>query len=438
MTIKELYKIFKDCPNISTDTRNIKKNSIFFALKGEIFDGNSFAQEALIKGAKFAIIDNPLYNIPSDDRLILVSDALTTLQKLAIYHREQLNIDIIAVTGSNGKTTVKELLSNILSQKYKTLYTKGNLNNHIGVPLSILEITDVHEIAVIEIGANHANEHTFLCNIAKPTYAIVTNCGKDHLEGFGSVEGVINANSEVFNYMKSVNGTCFVNNDDQVLLSASQKNNRILFGTSYELNDNLYLSGNIISKFPFLKVKLNKNKSIDIPDNFILESHLFGSFHLYNILAATSIGLYFNVELTKIKNAIEEYIPKNNRSQLIEWNGNKLLLDAYNANPSSMIPMINDFAELNISNKMIILGDMFELGKESYKEHKSVIEVLLSKNFYKIILVGSEFAQHKHLLDCLHFNNYLELKEWLKTNNPKDLFILVKGSRGMKLEKAFE
>ncbi|CAN5909242.1 UDP-N-acetylmuramoyl-tripeptide--D-alanyl-D-alanine ligase [soil metagenome] len=411
----ELYDTYLKHPNISTDTRTVEKGSLFFALKGETFDANEFAQQALDKGAAFAIIDNPAKK--TSDKFILVDNTLTTLQELATHHRRQLKTKFICVAGSNGKTTTKELTYRVLNSKFKTFGTIGNLNNHIGVPLCLLKLDNSYDFAVIEIGANHIRENLLLCEISLPDFGIVTNCGKDHLEGFGSIEGVIKSNKELYDYLKENKGISFVNQDDKTLMEISAGHERIFYGSN---------TGKIVKQFPYIKFQT---------ETCTIETHLLGSFQQFNISCAYTIGKYFGVADNLIIEAIKTYIPKNNRSQIVEWNGNKLLLDAYNANPSSMSAMIEDFSNYPIKNKIAVLGDMFELGEYSYTEHEQIIELLKTSDIDKVILVGNEFKKHNS--PFIHFEKTSDLKEWLLTQALYDCFFLVKGSRGIALEKAF-
>lgn len=410
-----LYELYLKHPTISTDTRTIEKDSLFFALKGESFDANKFAQQAIDNGAAYAIIDNPAKK--TSERFILVDNTLTALQELARHHRQQLKTKIICIAGSNGKTTTKELTCRVLNSKFKTFGTIGNLNNHIGVPLCLLKLDNSYEFAVIEIGANHIGENLLLCEIVLPEFGIVTNCGKDHLEGFGSIEGVIQSNKELYDYLKTNNGISFVNQDDKTLIKISEGHQKFFYGSN---------TGKFIEQFPFVKYQT---------ETCTMETHLLGSFQQFNIACAYTVGKYFDIADNLIKEAIETYVPKNNRSQIVEWNGNKLLLDAYNANPSSMSPMIKDFSDYPIKNKIAVLGDMFELGEYSYEEHRKIIEQLKQSQIDKVILVGKEFQ--KHHTSFTHFENTKELKEWLLTQPLHDCFFLVKGSRGIALEKAF-
>ena len=413
MNIKHLYNIYKENPIICTDTRKIKKGSIFFALKGQKFNGNLFANKAIKEGCSYAIIDEK--SNTKNKQFIHVKNSLKTLQELARYHRKKLSIPIIGITGTNGKTTSKELIHTVLKTKLNCYATKGNLNNHIGVPLSILEINHKHEIAIIEMGANHEKEIDFLCNIALPTHGTITNIGSAHLEGFKNIQGVIKTKSELYNYIKQNNGILFINNDDQLLISLSKNIKSIFYGINSELDIS------IKDNTPFLKLKWKNN---------IIESKLIGEYQFYNISLAICIGNYFNVSEKNIKLAIESYIPKNNRSEIQKTNNNTIILDAYNANPSSMKSMLYSFAKQKYNNKMCILGDMLELGKQTEKEHKSIIKLTkdLSLNCF---FIGREFAD----ISKNGFKNKKEFKSFLIKNPIKNKTILIKGSRGIGLEE---
>ena len=414
MTISELYKIYEEFPVICTDSRNIKKNSIFFALKGENFDGNKFADQAIKDGCKHAIIDDKEYN---NSNCILVNNVKSTLQDLAEFHRNQLNIPFIGITGTNGKTTTKELINSVLSSEYNCYSTKGNLNNQIGLPLSILEINKNHEIAVIEMGASEIGEIRNLCRIAKPTSGLITNIGKAHLEGFGSFEGVIKAKTELYHFLEENNGMQFVNRNDDLLISKSNKEKRITYGK--ESNSNFIAT--LTSSFPFISVII---KNIEINTNLV------GEFQYDNIVAASCIGDFYNISYQNIKKSIEEYIPKNNRTELIETGNNNIILDAYNANPSSMESMIESFIKLDQPNKMCILGEMRELGKYSAEEHKKLINRMETSGI-ESVFIGEEF------LNLTNKNLYLETSDLIDDitkYNLQNRNILIKGSRGIKLE----
>lgn len=414
MSIQKLHQIYLASTGISTDTRKFEKGNIFFALKGDHFNGNKFAEEALQNGCSQAIIDEQEYQ--KDNRYILVENVLETLQILATYHRQQLNCPVIGITGTNGKTTTKELIAAVLSSNYNTFYTQGNLNNHIGVPLTILNTPLTAEMLIIEMGANHRKEIAFLCEIAQPNYGIITNIGKAHLEGFGGYQGVIDTKKELYEHFSENEGVIFVNEGDDLLLSLSEKQNHIYYGsnaTSYTAN-------------PFAAIVFMKEK---------IQSNLIGSYNCNNINAACTIGDYFNVSLVHIKKAIENYTPTNNRSQISRTKkGNTLILDAYNANPSSVKASIQSFKNMEGSNKVIILGDMLELGEDTEREHQNIVEELLSIELHQVLLVG------KYFKECTHsFPTFIDtpaLNNWLQRNPIQGATILLKGSRGIKLESA--
>jgi UDP-N-acetylmuramoyl-tripeptide--D-alanyl-D-alanine ligase len=425
MTTKEIHILFLECNSISIDTRKIEKNSMFVALKGENFDANTFAKEALEKGAKYIIIDNPEFYI--DNRTILVENSLTALQDLASYHRDYLKTPIIALTGSNGKTTTKELIHVVLSKKFNTLATIGNLNNHIGVPLTLLSFNEKTEIGIVEMGANHQKEIEFLCDIAKPDYGYITNFGKAHLEGFGGIEGVIKGKSEMYSYLKANNKTVFVNLDDDIQNSKTVDFNKVTFSQN-NANTDVYIDN--VEANPFVKIK-----TLDTEIN----SHLIGLYNANNINAAITIGNYFGVSANEIKQAIESYIPENNRSQLIAKNSNEIILDAYNANPSSMKVALENFIQLEKTNKIAILGDMYELGEESHLEHKFIVDFLAKNASFDCHFVGNHFFKNKvdNNLFQFHetfeaFSNYITSTKWINKT------ILIKGSRGMALERTLE
>ena len=413
MKIQNLYKIYLNHPNICIDSRKAKSNSIFFAIRGENFNGNKFAKEALKKGCEYAIVDEEIND--KNKRFILVKDCLQTLQKLASFHRKKLNLTIIGITGSNGKTTSKELIFSVLSTKYNTHATKGNLNNHIGVPLSVLEICEKTEISIIEMGANHTNEISLLSNIAKPNFGIITNIGKAHLKGFGSLDGVIQAKRELYENIKVNNNKIFLNNDDSLLKKISRNLNTITYGKTGDFNGRL-LESNLYAKVLYNKTEIN--------------SKLIGDYQFHNIMLAISIGKYFNVTTNNIKKAIESYIPTNNRSEIIKTLKNTIILDAYNANPSSMQQMIISFSRKKLKNKICILGDMFELGDYSYTSHKEIIKLVNELNI-KTYFIGKEFK--KALKESFSSRNDFEIV--LSKKNISNKTILIKGSRGVELEK---
>ena len=410
MNIKELYNIFLKSSGVTTDSRQIELNSIFFALKGDNFDGNKYAKSAIDKGASFAVIDNEVYCL--NEKFILVDDVLFSLQELSKYHRKQLNCPVLGITGTNGKTTTKELITAVIEKKFKTVATKGNFNNHIGVPLTLLSAKLDTEFLIVEIGANHIHEIEFLCGLAQVDFGIITNIGKAHLEGFGSIEGVIKAKKELYDYIDVNDGTLFVNANDKLLMSISENTERVLYNMKEQEQSNS----------PFAEVIYN---------SFIISSQLIGDYNRTNILAACKIGHYFGVSLEKTKEAIESYTPSNNRSQLLETSRNTVILDAYNANPSSMSEAIKAFQKVKHKKKLFILGDMLELGENSLVEHQSVIDEL-SHNNQNVMLVGQEFYKCQH--NFIHFFNSEEALGWIKEKQIEGMCILLKGSRGIKLE----
>ncbi|MBM6499286.1 UDP-N-acetylmuramoyl-tripeptide--D-alanyl-D-alanine ligase [Flavobacterium macrobrachii] len=425
MTIAEIHRLFLQCTSISTDTRKIENNCMFVALKGENFDANTFAEEALAKGAKYVIVDNPKY--ATSDKTILVENSLTALQQLATYHREFLKIPIVALTGSNGKTTTKELIQVVLAKKFKTKATKGNLNNHIGVPLTLLSFSKETEIGIVEMGANHQKEIEFLCEIAKPDYGYITNFGKAHLEGFGGIEGVIKGKSEMYTYLKANSKTVFVNLDDAIQNDKTIDFNRITFSQK-DTSANVFI--NEISANPFVKIKTLTTE---------INSHLIGLYNTNNINVAITIGNYFGVSTSDIKVAIESYIPENNRSQLINKDSYEIILDAYNANPSSMKVALENFIQLDKTNKIAILGDMYELGEESLAEHKYIVDFLTKNSSFECYFIGKYFFENKSENSNFHFYESFEMfSNSLRNTNWKDKTILIKGSRGMALERTLE
>lgn len=425
MEIATIYNYFLQSTGIATDTRKIYANNMFVALKGDKFNGNKFALSALESGAKFAIIDEIAYQL--DERFILVENALDTLQKLASYHRNQLKITIVGLTGSNGKTTTKELIHAVLSQKYNTKATVGNLNNHIGVPLTLLSFDKTTEIGIVEMGANHQKEIELLCSICQPDFGYITNFGKAHLEGFGGTEGVIKGKSELYDYLYSNQKIAFVNTNDAIQNEKTQNINSITFGVN---TPNNFVSITKIETNPMVKIEF---------DNTIIQSHLIGLYNANNINAAITIGKHFGVSNEKIKFGLEDYIPNNNRSQLIEKNSNKIILDAYNANPSSMNAALTNFFQLNEKNKVAILGDMFELGIESSEEHKRLVEFCKNQTEINFYFIGNDFFNHKNSNTNM---NFYETFESFKTNFTKikteNSFLLIKGSRGMSLERILD
>ena len=416
MKVNELYKLFQRNPNICTDTRNLKKKSIFFALKGDKFNGNQYALKAIKQGCSYAIIDEDIYN--THQNTILVNDVIATLQELATYHSKRLEIPIIGITGSNGKTTSKELISSVLNSEKNCYATKGNLNNHIGVPLSILEIRGEHEIAIIEMGANHQKEIESLCNIANPTHGVITNIGSAHLEGFGNLQGVINTKKELYHAIAKNKGILFINSDDDLLLNLADSTPKITYGKTGNIK------GFIQNNTPFMKVSYQE---------CTINSQLIGNFQFSNIMLAICIGNYFNISTGNIRKSIENYIPTNNRSQIIDTKNNTLILDAYNANPSSMRAMLLSFSEQEDLTKICILGDMLELGKGSEKEHQEIIS-LCEKLGLNCYYIGSEFRR----ITKKAFKNRKEFENKLKQKKIFNNTILLKGSRKIGLEKLVE
>ena len=418
----KLYKLFLQSSGISTDTRNIAQENMFFCLKGENFNGNTFAKEALEKGASFVVIDEPEYQI--NERCILVDDSLSALQKLAHFHRSKLNIPIVGITGTNGKTTTKELIHTVLAEKYKVTATKGNLNNHIGVPLTILSIKPDTDIAIIEMGANHIGEIKELCSISEPDYGIITNIGKAHLEGFGSVEGIIETKMALYQSVKQSNGLLFVNADDELLINRSEGIKRLTYG---ELG---YCNGICLDDNLLLKLHLS-DYEIDI------QTQLTGDYNFPNVMAAVAVGLYFAVPIEDIKIALSSYIPSNNRSQLIKKCDKTIIIDAYNANPSSMKLAIENIVKLDVKNKVLLLGDMAELGENSLSEHQYIVDLIRTKSFDYVYLLGGEFAKTDANTSWI-YQNYEQLKNTLKKEFPDKATVLIKGSRSMKMERFLE
>ncbi|MGQ2985409.1 UDP-N-acetylmuramoyl-tripeptide--D-alanyl-D-alanine ligase [Flavobacterium sp.] len=424
METAELYSHFLQCSSLSTDTRKIMPGCLFVALKGDNFDANTFAAEALAKGARYVVIDDHEYR--SDDRMLLVPDSLEALQQLARHHRRELGLPVIALTGSNGKTTTKELINAVLSQKYTTTATVGNLNNHIGVPLTLLSFTKDTEIGIVEMGANHQKEIELLCSIAEPNFGYITNFGKAHLEGFGGFEGVIKGKSELYAYLESHTKMAFVNLDDPIQKEKTDKLPRFTFAKE-EYNCDVRIEA--VEAAPMVKLQY---KGLDI------QSHLIGIYNAANISAAIAIGTYFRVSDVKIKAAIEGYIPSNNRSQLMEKNGNSIIMDAYNANPSSMAAAIANFRQLE-GNKIAILGDMFELGEESHEEHQKLVTLLAKEENIETYFVGKYFYANKTSDAHLHFfESFDALKGYIIGKSFSNNIILIKGSRGMALERLLD
>jgi UDP-N-acetylmuramoyl-tripeptide--D-alanyl-D-alanine ligase len=424
--IKKLYGLFLEHPKISTDSRNISNGSLFFALKGENFNGNKYAEDALSKGAVVAIIDEEQYQ--KDNRFFLVEDVLESLQELAKFHRQQLHFPIIAITGTNGKTTTKELIRQVLSEKFKTKATTGNLNNHIGVPLTLLSFSNDLEMGIVEMGANHPNEIAALCEIAIPDFGLITNIGKAHLEGFGSYEGVILAKSELYSYIKNNKGKIFINEDNELLKRIGEGIPRISYGTS----ENSFARGNLIKSYPYINLEFSDNNNL-----INVKSNLVGTYNFENLMAAVCVGKYFNIESNKIKKALEAYQPKNQRSQFLKTELNEVIIDAYNANPTSMKAAIESFVQSPMNNKVLILGDMLELGKDSLVEHEEIVR-LIGKGFKSVLLVGEQFCLAAKNSDISCFQTTGELKKHLTTHPLKNTSILLKASRGIRIENVLD
>jgi UDP-N-acetylmuramoyl-tripeptide--D-alanyl-D-alanine ligase len=424
MMVENLYNLFLQHPEISIDSRQLPEGCLFFGMKGEHFDGNEFAGYALENGASYAIIDDSQYG--TDDRCILVENVLDTLQHLANQHRNQFRIPILAITGTNGKTTTKELIHSVLSKKYKTLATTGNLNNHIGVPLTLLKLRPETEIAIIEMGANHPGEIDLLCRITEPTHGIITNIGKAHLEGFGGFEGVISTKTELFRFLKSRQGTAFVNIGNPLLVKYTEGMKIIPYDCS-EANFKDEQTDQIDS---FLKMKIKINEQ-----EIILSTKLFGTYNAENILAAVCIGHYFNVDPGQIKDAIESYQPQNNRSQILQTRNNLLILDMYNANPSSMELALQNFSKSNYKRKVLILGDMLELGRDCDKEHQNILDLIEKIGFSEVYLTGPVFSRLNTKREWICFQDSELARIWFDHHRLTDAAILIKGSRGIKLER---
>jgi UDP-N-acetylmuramoyl-tripeptide--D-alanyl-D-alanine ligase len=431
MAIEEIYQLYLQHPVISTDTRNIAPGSMFFALKGDKFDANTFATKALDVGAAYAIIDNEAYSLAQNT--ILVDDVLTTLQNLARYHRQQLQIPVIGLTGSNGKTTTKELINAVLSQQFKVLATQGNLNNHIGVPLTVLSINATHQIAVVEMGANHQKEIELLCSIAQPSHGLITNVGKAHLEGFGGIEGVRKGKGELYDYLKASGGTAFVSSHSPDLVRMQEERhieNVVYYGRRSFLDT---IHGNLTANAPFLALQwmlAGAEETI-----YSVTSNLTGEYNLDNILAAICIGHHFGLNPAQINAGIEGYQPNNNRSQIVKTAANMLICDYYNANPSSMVVAIDNLDKMQADKKVMILGDMFEMGPEAAAEHEAIIKAALAVNATDHIFIGDEFYKHQPKYKGTFYQTTEDAIAGLKTENITGATVLVKGSRGMALER---
>lgn len=427
MDIQQLYQIYQQHPVITTDSRDCPQGSIFFALKGESFDGNKFAVSAIEKGCAYAVIDNVEYQ--KDDRFILVDDVLQTFKDLAREHRRQFNIPVIGITGTNGKTTTKELIASVLSEKYNTLFTQGNFNNDVGVPKTLFRLNEQHEIAVVEMGASHPGDIKTLVETVEPTCGLITNVGKAHLQGFGSFEGVKKTKGELYDYLKAHDALVFINGNNEHLLQMAQSRD-ICRAIEYGTQEDCQVNGSIISCAPFLKFQWNSNvDGINVQQE--IQTHLIGSYNIDNMLAAIAIGLHFGVSPEQIHHALSNYIPTNNRSQMEETGKNHLVVDAYNANPSSMKAALDNFHLMEVSPKMAILGDMRELGEASAEEHQKAVDLMKEYGFENIWLVGDEFGNTQ--CNYRKFKDVEEVKAAIIAEDIKGYNILIKGSNSTKL-----
>ncbi|NUQ25201.1 MAG: UDP-N-acetylmuramoyl-tripeptide--D-alanyl-D-alanine ligase [Saprospiraceae bacterium] len=437
MTLDHLYAIFQQHPRCCTDSRMVQRGDIFFALRGDNFDGNQYAAKALEAGATYVVVDDPLVYREGDARYLLVDNVLLTLQDLARFHRRKFDIPVIAIGGSNGKTTTKELVSAVLRNHYPMYATPGNLNNHIGVPLTLLHIPPKTEVAVVEMGANHQGEMAFLCRIAEPTHGLLTNIGKEHLEGFGSIEGVRQAESELYRYLAAGNGMAFINRDEPDLEQLARPvTKKLLYGHVPVLNPDqkrLY-EMSLLTAQPFLSVAFWSDNG----ELITAHTRLLGHYNLGNIMTAIALGQYFKVPALKIKEALEQYVPANNRSQLLEKGGNTYIMDAYNANPSSMEKAILSFAAMEGHPKIAVLGDMLELGEASEHEHDYIARLALNQRIDELLLIGKDFAKVADELGVRHFADSDALAYWWREHSPKGALVLVKGSRGIRLERMMD
>ncbi|NOU60279.1 UDP-N-acetylmuramoyl-tripeptide--D-alanyl-D-alanine ligase [Marinifilum caeruleilacunae] len=427
MQNSKLYSLFKQFPTVVTDTRKVVPNSIFFALKGANFNGNRFAKSALENGCKYAIVDEKEFAL--NDSYLLVDDVLTALQDLAREHRRNLAIPILAITGTNGKTTTKELVNAVLSRKYKTFATQGNLNNHIGVPLTLLSMSEETNFGVVEMGANHPGEIKFLCEIAEPDFGIITNVGKAHLEGFGSFEGVKKTKKELYDYLQG-KGKVFVNCENEHLMGMLNNQEIYSYGNTEEADS----KAKFLQAAPYLVLELRSPKI----GKLYIKTKLIGGYNFENALAAVTVGRYFDIKESDIKEALENYEPNNNRSQLKKTEKNVLFLDAYNANPTSMGVAVNNFADLPMKNKLVILGDMLELGEDSESEHQQLIELLQERSLDHVYLVGDIFSKVNKVDQFKTFLKAEEVSILLEKEAVSNHYILIKGSRGIQLEKLVE
>jgi UDP-N-acetylmuramoyl-tripeptide--D-alanyl-D-alanine ligase len=431
ISLEQLYAIFQQHPVVSTDTRKLPQGCLFFALKGEHFDGNAFAAQALENGAAFAVVDDP--RVAISDRFLLTPDALETLQQLANHHRRQFDIPVVAIGGSNGKTTTKELTAAVLSKQYPCHYTKGNLNNHIGVPLTLLQMPSGTEIAVIEMGTNQAGDIEQLCNIVAPTHGLLTNIGKEHLEGFGSLSGVKKAEGELYRYLGKNKGWIFLNTSEKYLPAMCRNNVRkIIYHQAERFDPN---DGRIEVRLEEVAPYVRASFLADDGNLIEINSQLIGNHNFNNIMTAIALGIYFKVSAAKIKEAIEHYVPANNRSQVLRLETNIILLDAYNANPSSMTPALKTLKAMPARRRIAIMGDMLELGQASDAEHQAMVNLAARCKFDQVILVGPEFGKTRHAgPNFRHFTDAAAAKTWWQQQHLEHAAVLLKGSRGMKLE----
>ena len=431
MDIKELYDLYLQHPCITTDSRNCPKDSIFLALKGASFDGNKFAKAALEKGCAYAIIDEPAYAEADNDRLILVDDCLKTFKEIAREHRRNFQIPVIGITGTNGKTTTKELVSAVLAERYRVMHTEGNFNNDVGVPKTLLRLDATHEIAVVEMGASHPGDIEKLVTYVEPTCGMITNVGRAHLLGFGSFEGVKRTKGELYDYLKAHDGLLFLNesNADLVEMARQREMNRIM---TYGQSDDANVQGEVSECAPFLRFTWRNMATTESKARtYDVQTHLIGAYNIDNMLAAITIGLHFGVTPEQINHALSHYIPANNRSQLEVTAKNKLIVDAYNANPSSMAAAVENFKLMNVEHKMAILGDMRELGEVSALEHQKLVDKLAEDGFKEVWLVGEEFGKTQTAFR--KFKNVDEVKAEIAAHCPENYYILIKGSNGIKL-----
>jgi len=434
ISLDALYEIFKRHPYVVTDSRKVGPGSLFFALKGENFNGNEFAGQAIEAGAAFAVIDEEKFK--TDDRMLLVEDVFSVMQELARHHRRQFNIPVIAITGSNGKTTTKELVSLVLGSHYQVHFTKGNLNNHIGVPLTLLAMPPTTQVAVIEMGANHPGEIDFLCRIAEPTHGLITNVGKAHLEGFGGFDGVKKTKSELYRFLTECNGLVFINTDEPHLAGLAKDNKLKLFYHRADApsQSNVPFEVKLVAEKPFIEVAFLSGEG----EMVFTKSNLVGRYNFSNIMTAIVVGKYFKVPAEKIKSAIENYVPSNNRSQLVAMGSNTFILDAYNANPTSVEHALTAFGKMDAPQKIAILGAMLELGAYSQEEHQNIAAFALSLGLDALVLVGAEFKQASQGTDALFFENTAQLSDWFYQQNFTNTHFLIKGSRSIGLEKMLE